>query len=680
MRWPVWTWCGATCAASLFATVLALGEESPQAYYRRGEFAVAARRVQLRDTREADLNVEPGTEFAVAGRDGRRLLVWVRIPPEVGVFRYPRWVSGWIAQRDAVPGRAGKRWWMHLLSEDQRDLLTRRAVEALESKKYGIPLAAAAMLGHLNPRQAARPLSSLMQVGGSTLAGEAARSLGKLGPEGHGLLREALQHEQRHVPELAARALGVYGDEESCPALRLALRDADPRVQMAVREALLRLGDDAAIAALWRQGQNWAWNDKQMLDADLCDRAAEGLAMRGEAGIPLLREGLGHSHLFVVRSVIRTVGEFGYREFIPDLRKFKDAKIHDPVEYYREAVASLYMLGDEEALPILRQDLRSSDPERVARVVVWLARVRDVESIPTFRELLSNRWVKVRVAAAEALATLADRDSIPFWRSALGDSAQGVRAAAASALGKLGDTDSVSALEEILFHDPNDGPMRAAAEALAVLGTEGRAAVAKALKSESIRVRLAAVYALRRFDREEGVPAAAEALNDRWASVRTAAVESLGRLGGNDAVSLLMEACYDADETVSAAALHELLALGRRPGNSMKELVRVIAADEDVPVLQMIAAEAKPILLAMLNSDDGPRAKKAAKMLVRLGDKETVPELLAYMERAEDPTVTEWFANCTNLELSAAARTYARKKGYLIRSVTGEPPKVPWGR
>lgn len=210
-----------------------------------------------------------------------------------------------------------------------------------------------------------------------------------------------------------------------------------------------------------------------------------------------------------------------------------------------------------------------------------------------------------------------------------------------------------------------------------MFGEAGKNAVAEGLRSDSASTRWAVASALRYFDPDKGLALLSSAVADPVPRVRQAAVESLGRISKEEAIPLLAEACYDVSEGVSAAALHELLAQGWRPSSSMEDLLQVVVATEDVPILQMLTADAKPGLLALL-SDERLRHKKAAKMLIRLGDKETIPDLIAYLNRQGDEIVTEWFANSQNAELSAAARKHAKARGYIVRTIS--PPKVVWGR
>lgn len=648
--------------------------EAPSFHFRRGQTMVAARRFQLRETQTNLPAIEPGTELVLVMRESDKLAVSAEISPEDGLFRFPRWANGWINQKDAVPGRGGKHWWAHLLPDEQRHRLTELAVEGLQSRKYGLPTAAASLLGHLNAHQAARPLCDILEAKEHSLAWQAAQSLGKLGPEGQALLREALQHEKPEVRRLAAEALSFYGDEESFPALRAALQDTDARVREAVAQSLLRLGHEAIVAAVWQKGESVSFRIREgnLLDATLCELAADGLAKRGDAGIALLREGFKHSHPFVVRSVIITVGKFGYREFIPELRKAMES----PDQSWA-AVASLYVLGDEQVIPKIRVELGFSDPNRVAVAIERLNRAGDRESVPTIRRLLESRWPQVRSAAARALGSFEDGDSIPRLRAALHDEAGSVRAAAAWALGRLGDLEALPDLKQILASDPFDGARQSAAEAMSMFGEAGKNAVAEGLRSDSASTRWAVASALRYFDPDKGLALLSSAVADPVPRVRQAAVESLGRISKEEAIPLLAEACYDVSEGVSAAALHELLAQGWRPSSSMEDLLQVVVATEDVPILQMLTADAKPGLLALL-SDERLRHKKAAKMLIRLGDKETIPDLIAYLNRQGDEIVTEWFANSQNAELSAAARKHAKARGYIVRTIS--PPKVVWGR
>jgi hypothetical protein len=127
-------------------------------------------------------------------------------PPE------KRLLKGWVPTAAVRPGYGGSLWWIHALTPELKDLLRRRAQEAVKDPSSSVRLAALAILNRT-------PGADFIPA-----------------------LREALKNKDWGAPLAAAEALAKLG-EPAIPALREALKDEDFRVRRAAAWALLMLGE-----------------------------------------------------------------------------------------------------------------------------------------------------------------------------------------------------------------------------------------------------------------------------------------------------------------------------------------------------------------------------------------------------------------------------------------------------
>jgi HEAT repeat protein len=188
-------------------------------------------------------------------------------------------------------------------------------------------------------------------------------------------------------------------------------------------------------------------------------------------------------------------------------------------------------------------------------------------------------------------------------------------------------------------------------------------------------VRLAAAEILGRAGTEESIPTLREALKDQDEDVREAAAHALGQLGDRESIPALREALKDQDSDVRLAAAGALRCLGDHP-ESVSELIEVLAAEGNVQALDVLWPEAKERLLAGLRTPE--EFTWGAEILLRLGREETVPALIEALNLHGTGSVAQWYLNCGNPRLEAAARRWAEARGYKILSGPGVPA-VRWG-
>jgi bilin biosynthesis protein len=196
----------------------------------------------------------------------------------------------------------------------------------------------------------------------------------------------------------------------------------------------------------------------------------------------------------------------------------------------------------------------------------------------------------VRRAAGKTLTLIGDPTAVPSLVYALlNDEDTVVKGSAVGALARTGEA-SVTALLDILA-DPihPESTKGHAAWALAFIGPEAAPYLEKAIESESIDVRCAAVGAIAHLAQEKGDERAyqilIDTLSDKDPNVRSEAAAALGKLTYPPAVPPLIMALHDPDDEVRRTAAASLGKLGDRSAipplqvalNDQSEPVRVLA-------------------------------------------------------------------------------------------------------
>jgi HEAT repeat protein len=243
---------------------------------------------------------------------------------------------------------------------------------------------------------------------------------------------------------------------------------------------------------------------------------------------------------------------------------------------------------------------------------------------------------------------------MPALRMALRDREVSVSVEAAVALWRVDGQPRTAVPFLLNLLEDKDGPGRwQAVRGLGAVGAETRTpipeltkALVEALKDKDARVRVHAVQALWRIDRQVPVvvPLLRDAVKDRVALVRLTAVETLGELGPEaKAGPLLLDALKDKDPAVREAAVEAL----RRTGPEGVPLLAKALAHES-PAVRAGAADAlgrigppalaasKALAEAARDKDD-PVRQAAARALrsVRPDGGEDVLKLIEILEKIE---------------------------------------------
>jgi HEAT repeat protein len=285
------------------------------------------------------------------------------------------------------------------------------------------------LLTETRSKSAMPGLLKLLGHSDSSVRGQAAEALGKLGSEAaiSGLLKR-LEDSESFVRWHAACALGKIGSETAIPGLLKLLEDSDSSMRGCAANALGKIGTEATIPRLL----------KLLEDSDSFVRwhAACALGKIGtEAAIPRLLKLLEHSNSFVRWHAARALGEIGTEAAIPGLLRLLE---HSNSSVRWHAAETLGKIGTEAAIPRLLKLLEDSDSLVRWHAAEALGEIGTEAAIPRLLKLLEDSDSFVRRHAAEALGKIGTEAAIPRLLKLLEDSDSLVRCCAANALGKIG--------------------------------------------------------------------------------------------------------------------------------------------------------------------------------------------------------------------------------------------------
>lgn len=204
--------------------------------------------------------------------------------------------------------------------------------------------------------------------------------------------------------------------------------------------------------------------------------------------------------------------------------------------------------------------------------------------------LLNHPNAVVRRAAGKTMTLIGDVTTVPsLVHALLNDEDTVVKGSAVGALARIGES-AVSALLEILADPLQPETTKGhAAWALGFIGPEAAEHLEKAIKSESIDVRCAAVGAIAHMaqDRndERAYQVLIDTLTDSDANVRSEAASALGKLAYRPALASLIVALKDVDPEVRRTAAVSLGKLGDRSAISHLEVL----LDDEIQAVRVLA-------------------------------------------------------------------------------------------
>jgi HEAT repeat protein len=506
---------------------------------------------------------------------------------------------------------------------------TRRLDQAIASAEGAERAAIATVLGMLRDDAAVPALMRLLSDRAPAVGEAAAEALRSIGREsGEAILAAIRAGDPRHrkllLPLLSAAP--VTDDVETC------LQDADPEVRAAACEALARIGNPAAVPALFAA--------------------------------------LEDPNPGVVQSAVAAIQSLGSPD--TERRAIEAARSPNP-SVRRWGLRILAYFGSSAALDVCLEGLADEDPRVRDSAIYGLPFIDDVRAKEALFELARAPVPRTRSAAVRALGQIPNDARVQaVLLRALTDPDPWVRYYGCQSLGRVGAEAAAEPVARLLADEA--GQVRVSAvEALSHFTSQvAHDALVTAARAEDDDVRRAALVGLGMMKRPESLPALLEATRSTETATRLVALSALAPFDGSEVTAALASAASDPDEGIRSAAigflagrpgreattvlidllrrspasprLHQAVALPtpeRIPG--IFEALRT-ADDELAPLLtsalaRMGRADAMTVLARVMSLPHVPARKAAAMTLAGLGTREALDTLMGAAAADPDPEV-----------------------------------------
>ncbi len=563
-----------------------------------------------------------------------------------------------------------------------------------------------------------------------TLAASAAYALGCFGDvRAVEPLIAALDSDNVTLRRFAAHGLGALGDGRAVAPLMKLLDDPD--VRFAAVEALKTMkAQEAAprLAAMLKDvhdpepesylAPNEIPGEIISIDSNIAPQEGEFLTPDpGAVPASPLRESLPRK--LYRRDLLDALRWIGNPVVAPTLLEIAKDRA-DPLR--DEVLGLLSEMGHGADPDVLFEFITDEDEDNRFETAVALGRVGDKRATDLLLSLLQTEdwdtramealgYTKDRRAVAPLVAVLSERDS--GWPG----NAMQRRQTAIEALGRIGDP---SAVEPLLRHlecaraapreqGSIDDDVSSVESALVRLGDEraiepllapwkqGKtmldgefvtdfpgtqmvdAIAAVMLDSDyDAEIREWAAVRFRQAEREDMLPALRKALHDPDADVRGAACWAIWaiRPPTDDEVEAML---FDPELTylVGPEIFDRLTHRGRLPRSS-DEAVRYLILRGARYDLIALWPRTRRLLFADLHGDSPDRQLYGARCLIRIGyGEETIPELVATLEKSDDERMARDFINTDKGELRQAAMSWSQRTGKSLDSA--RPAALGWG-
>lgn len=435
------------------------------------------------------------------------------------------------------------------------------------------------------------------------------------GQRGTAPIAQALKDPSADIRAQAARAFGLARerDPETASALVPLLNDPEPSTRLQAIIAMGRIGDSQAVEPLIPSVAE--------PDVFLSHSARAALVRIGDW--PEIAKGLDSDDPKVRAGVLLTLERIYDPKATGALLAFAESADRDSTE---RAAAVSYLASACRKAPDWDGQwwgIRPAMGKGPAKTIDWSETPLIREAVEKF---LSDPAPEVRVASAGALSEIGAEGAAARIRELFQkETDPQVRSAFARMFGSVRDVKALPLLAEALRDHHAPAPVRDAAfEAVRAIGGPDAASILLEILDApdlSVDRKKEVIAALGQFQTGAAVPALIQALEDRESGVRAAAVEALG--------SVLASIQESADEapSVRSQAVNALAAFG---------LVEKRDPDEALQALR-----------AKLGDRSAGVQKRAVQALGKLKDRESIPALIAAVDRAETHgeavvALTEW--------------------------------------
>jgi HEAT repeat protein len=441
-------------------------------------------------------------------------------------------------------------------------------------------------------------------------------------------LLEDLKNPEPRVRARAARVIGNTGGAAVIEQLIQALGDADPKVFVAVKEALMMLrpqSNEAVIRAL------------DSADNLICSGAVE---LAGEMNLrntrdkiaALLRSPDREIKIAAAGTLVKFEGERA-RDALAPLLEDPDPRVR---LHAVKTIGNLHESGDQPdkgvagqppAVPGQRQPAAGNSPSVAGSTGLLVPRLQDQDP-------------DVRRATIEVLGRIGDQNCVESLRALEADEDPQIADAARQALVGIGERAVGPYIQNLSHKDV--GTRLAALDALI---KQGKAAVLPLIafmghRNASVRVLVTDI--LGDIGDPRALPGLVTALADRDRRVRLAAIAAIGKLGTEATEMLLMDALESGDSEIGDIAARALVSAGAAVSQRIMELLRRAPNPDLRARAARILGQIKeplalgPLIDALKDSDEWVRAA-AAHALGGLLDPTATGPLIACLNDAHPP-------------------------------------------
>jgi HEAT repeat protein len=394
------------------------------------------------------------------------------------------------------------------------------------------------------------------------------------GPAADKALCEAMDKVDGRLLVGVINSVAVRRDAGAVDALAARLKDADADVAAAAAVALGRIGGEAAVKAL-----------------------EPALSAKREPVRSAVAQGL----IFCAEHCLAG----GKRD--DAVRLFDAVRGADlPAQRVREATRGAILARGPAGVPLLMEQLRSTDEERFALGLRVARELPGPEATAAVVAELAKAASDRQALIILALGDRGDPNALPAVLDAVTKGAEHVRTAAMTALERFADASSVPVLLEAATDDNADLAAAAKATLARLRGREVDQAMADALPEAPTEKRRILLQIAGRRRIEAALPAMVKCAEDDDAGVRAAAVQALGALGSETHAVHLVRILQKTENAKERAAIEKaLMAIAGREGPACTPHLTPLA-ESDAPALRVIGLHA-------LACAGGPKALAAVR-------------------------------------------------------------------
>jgi len=384
-----------------------------------------------------------------------------------------------------------------------------RFVASLGGADLAERAAIASVLGRTGDASVLPALASLLDD--PALVAIATEAIQRIGGGEDGAMLDALT---RADAATRAAVLPIVKTERAAPAILPLLRDDSPDVRARACEALARIGDTAAIGALF--------------------------------------EVLGDSHARVGHAAAAAIQSLGSAETAP--RAIAALETANPA-VRRQALRIIAYLGCRGAYDAVRAAVDDPDRRIAELAVTALGPLDDPRVPPALAVLADSPHEWIRAATMRATAQRSDAGGVEHLERGLADDSAWVRYYACQGLGRVGHAPAVPWLIGRLA-DASPQVRIAAIEALAHFEAPAAwQALCSAVRSQDPDERRAALVGIGLRAREQALPFLLEAASSSDVATQLIALSGLARRSEPRALAALASAAQHGSAAISDAAL-----------------------------------------------------------------------------------------------------------------------------